>query len=386
MRQIITNYSFNAASKQIDFSSYPGFDIQKLTAIINVTSNQLIYQSGNLIYGYSAFSSNVLTLLFDTTSMNNGDLLQIYYDSSEIPAIGQKTNSESLPVVLSTQQAQDKYSIGQGGRFALNANILNEVAGNTSVDTFTDGVTYRSFFCQVIGSAGITSEQILFEGSNDNVTFHPLAIQDDGAATGSVILTAIAIAANTNRFFSGRTGYRYIKCRISTIFAGGTVQAFTTYSTSEYRPRISPVTQTVGGNFSTTISSSLPSGATAIGDVGIQYRANATGAASKIHLVSAASTNPTIVKASAGRVIGWSLANTTASFVYVKLHNQSTSPTAGTSVFMVIPIAPNSIAQLSLAGGIAFSTGIGFTIVTGSADSDANAVTIGAVVGEIFFS
>ena len=137
-----------------------------------------------------------------------------------------------------------------------------------------------------------------------------------------------------------------------------------------------PVSGTVG----------LSAGAGLIGDVGQQYRANATGAASGAHLVSAATTNATIVKASAGRVLGWALANTNAAWRYVKLHNQTTTPTAGTGVVRTIAIPPNGLAQMKLEGGITFATGIGLTTVTGSADADTAAVGVGDIVGDIFFA
>jgi hypothetical protein len=41
---------------------------------------------------------------------------------------------------------------------------------------------------------------------------------------------------------------------------------------------------------------------------------------------------------------------------------------------------------MKLEGGIAFTTGIGLTTVTGSADADATAVAVGDVVGELFFA
>ena len=130
----------------------------------------------------------------------------------------------------------------------------------------------------------------------------------------------------------------------------------------------------------------LSAGAGLIGDVGQQYRGSATGAASGAHLVSAATTNATIVKASAGRVLGWALANTNAAWRYVKLHNQTTTPTAGTGVVRTIAIPPNGLAQMKLEGGIAFATGIGLTTVTGSADADTAAVGVGDIVGDIFFA
>ena len=130
----------------------------------------------------------------------------------------------------------------------------------------------------------------------------------------------------------------------------------------------------------------LVAGSALIGDVGQQYRGSATGAASGAHLVSAATTNATIVKGSAGRVIGWALANTNAAWRYVKLHNQTTTPTAGTGVVRTIAIPPNGLAQMKLEGGITFATGIGLTTVTGSADADTAAVGVGDIVGDIFFA
>lgn len=134
------------------------------------------------------------------------------------------------------------------------------------------------------------------------------------------------------------------------------------------------------------LSAALVAGAAAIGDVGQQYRANATGAASGAHIVSAASANPTVVKAGAGRVLGWCLANTTASFRYVKLHNQTTTPTAGTGVVRTIALPPNQTVTFTIEGGIAFATGIGLTIVTGAADTDNTAVGLNDVVGDLFFA
>jgi hypothetical protein len=41
---------------------------------------------------------------------------------------------------------------------------------------------------------------------------------------------------------------------------------------------------------------------------------------------------------------------------------------------------------MKLEGGIAFSTGIGLTTVTGAADADNTAVGVGDIVGELFFA
>jgi hypothetical protein len=148
-----------------------------------------------------------------------------------------------------------------------------------------------------------------------------------------------------------------------------------------------PSAQAVSGTVTANIGTgSLAAGTNAIGDVGIQYRANATGAASRTHLISAATANPTIVKASAGRVLGWNISNTNAAFRYVKLHNQTTSPTAGTGVVQTIAVPPNSNVNFFAEGGIAFTTGIAMTTVTGAADTDTTVVGLNDLIIDIFFA
>jgi hypothetical protein len=146
-----------------------------------------------------------------------------------------------------------------------------------------------------------------------------------------------------------------------------------------------PVSGTVTANQGTMVA--LPAGSNLAADVGIQYRANATGGASTSHIVSAASVNAANVKNAAGRVVGWSFVNTTGAFQYVKLHNTAGTPTAGAGVVMTIAIPANGVNNMPVgAGSIAFTTGIGRSIVTGSADTDATATTLGAVVGDLFFA
>lgn len=133
------------------------------------------------------------------------------------------------------------------------------------------------------------------------------------------------------------------------------------------------------------ISGTLATGTALIGDTATQYRSTASGA-SATHLVSAATTNAQLVKSSAGKVLGWHFANTTAAWQYVKLHNLATAPTAGSGVVRTIAVPPNGISQFFSEGGITFATGIGMTVVSGAADTDATAVTAAAVVGELIWA
>jgi hypothetical protein len=138
--------------------------------------------------------------------------------------------------------------------------------------------------------------------------------------------------------------------------------------------------------YGTTVGANLNAGTALIGDVGVQYRATASGLNAGGHIVAAGSTNATNLKATAGRVFGWYLANTTASWRFVKLHNLGTTPTAGAAVARSIGIPPNGIASFFSEGGITFASGIGYTIVSGAADADATAVTANDVVGDLFWA
>jgi hypothetical protein len=103
------------------------------------------------------------------------------------------------------------------------------------------------------------------------------------------------------------------------------------------------------------------------------------------HLISAATTNATNVKASAGQVYGWSIFNTNAATRYVKLHNTAGTPTAGSAVVYTIAIPPSGGSNMDISCGLAFATGIAFTTVTGVADSDSAAVGANDLIINIHF-
>ena len=102
-------------------------------------------------------------------------------------------------------------------------------------------------------------------------------------------------------------------------------------------------------------------------------------------LISAATTNATSVKASAGQLYGYYIYNDANATRYVKLHNTAGTPTAGTGVVMVIAIPAGSGANMEFSNGIAFSTGIAFTTVTGIADANATAVGASDLAINLFY-
>ena len=96
---------------------------------------------------------------------------------------------------------------------------------------------------------------------------------------------------------------------------------------------------------------------------------------------SAATTNATSVKASAGTVFNVLCSNTGAAAAYVKFYNKATAPTVGTDVPVItitVPASGTVLLPTSLVG-IRFTTGIGLAITNLAADSDTTAVAANQV-------
>lgn len=130
----------------------------------------------------------------------------------------------------------------------------------------------------------------------------------------------------------------------------------------------------------------LVAGTAAIGDVGVQYRANATGAAVLTNISCPATPAAQQVKGSAGRLVSVVATNSAASTRWIKLFNLlGASVTPGTtSATAEIAIAPNTTVSWTLEGGGAFSTGITIMVTGGQGLTNNTAVTAGDVTGMTF--
>jgi len=107
--------------------------------------------------------------------------------------------------------------------------------------------------------------------------------------------------------------------------------------------------------------------------------AMATGGATPFKLVSAATTNATSVKASAGTLYNISAGNINASARYLKIYNKASSPVVGTDVPVHTFLIPGNAAGAGTnipigLPGIEFTIGIALALTTGVADSDTGAV------------
>lgn len=145
---------------------------------------------------------------------------------------------------------------------------------------------------------------------------------------------------------------------------------------------------TVPSGATTLTVGALPAGTNAIGDVGIQYRANATGAASVVSVLSPATPAGATIKGSAGRLLGWGLNNSSASVRSVKIFNATSVTMGTTSATFEIDIQPGASVWFNLEGGIGFATGImwAVTAAKGLTDNTATGLAANDVSGAFFFA
>lgn len=119
-------------------------------------------------------------------------------------------------------------------------------------------------------------------------------------------------------------------------------------------------------------------------------RSTTTGGAAPYKLISAATTNATVVKAGTGQLYSIIAIGTTANIRYLKFYNKATTPTVGTDVpVLTIPIPGNTQGAgvaIHFTIGTAFSTGISFAITAGVADADSAVIGAGDVVVNLTYA
>lgn len=102
----------------------------------------------------------------------------------------------------------------------------------------------------------------------------------------------------------------------------------------------------------------------------------AAGGLSSLKLVSAASTNATSVKTSAGQLFNVQAFNTSVNARYLKLYNKASAPSVGVDTPVATWLIPASSSGfiIEISNGMNFSAGIAFAITALMNDADTTAV------------
>ena len=141
-------------------------------------------------------------------------------------------------------------------------------------------------------------------------------------------------------------------------------------------------TATVSGTVTANIGTgAIAAGTNAIGDVGIQYRASATGAGTPTIINTPATPAVQTIKATTGRLLGFVLCNTNAAARFLKVFN-ATAPTLGTTAAILdICLPTNQVVEVSFEGGIGFATAITCAVTGARGATDNTAITGNEVTG-----
>lgn len=224
--------------------------------------------------------------------------------------------------------------------------------------TTWDRTGYPALSVQV--SAIAAGSTVVLEGTNDGVTWAAVAgnsVATTGASADVSSMTAVGIY----RFVVAE---KYCRLRQSVYGGTGTTTVIPLFSATELPARAIYVA--ASANLPV-----LPVVASTSGGMTLTSRL----------LSSAATTNPTVAKASAGRMYRIEAYNTTASVKYLKLFNKASSPTFGTDTpVRTIPLLPGVTTVRDWSDiGYYFSAGISWGITGALADNDNTALAAGDV-------
>jgi len=331
--------------------------------------------SGTVTANLSATDNAVLDTIDTSTAAVN----------TKTPALGQALAAASVPVILPTA-------------------TITTLTPPAAITGFSTAARQDTIIGHVDDIEGLLTTIDADTGSIDTKT--PALGQALAASSVPVVLTAAQVTTLTPP--AAITGFATSALQLANNHNVVVTSAPTTAVTGTFFQATQPVSLasvpshavTNAGTFPVQVDAALPTGSNAIGklaansgiDIG-DVTINNTGA-TPYKLISAASTNATSLKGSAGTIFGIQVYNSNASARFLKIYNKATAPTVGTDVpIKVIPIPGNSTAN-QWAGtnipisfqGLAFGTGIAFALTTGVADADTGAVAASEIVVNIDYT
>lgn len=225
-----------------------------------------------------------------------------------------------------------------------------------------DTTKFMNFVVQISGT--FTAANVAFEGSNDEINpTNWFGILSSNTATGAMQTTTGVSSVGSIWYVPGVC--KWFRVRVVSI-ATGSVAVNCLFSEDQL-PSIQNSNQVVTGTVSLATKTS--------------------GGATQAKVKTTASTNGTVVKASAGVIFGWHLSNTSASAKFLKLYQKATAPVPGTDVPVSTYLLPaNSTIHFESEIGFNMPTGIGYGITGAVSETDATATAVDDVVGHILYA
>jgi len=244
------------------------------------------------------------------------------------------------------------------GPITANGGIV-PISGQTTRDNI-QAIDCRHWNSASVQISGTFLATLTFQMSNDGVNWLTVIGTSNGGLTAATSSgPGIFIVPISTKYFR-------VQC---TAYTSGTAQVNINMSS----------TTPISTNSTVTISGT-PNVATSP-QVG-------QGFSSWSHIVSAATTNATSVKASAGIINDIVVSNNGAGVAYFKLYDKASAPTVGTDTPIATILIPINGTVVIPAGwaSMRLGTGIAYAITGGAAVADVTAVTAAQVVGTINYA
>jgi hypothetical protein len=234
------SYVFDPSSQTIEFLG-EGFDITRLKLITNTLTNEIIYNFADPAAGNGGVSGNLLTLVYDTSSMSASDPLQVVIDVPEDdyapqPIWGRGQNG--TPTTLSLTEA------GQVVPADGKTHIATRAGAQTGTVILLDTIGFNSVVVQLQGTFTGT---ISFQVSNDTTTWAAVA---GWATTGAAAPVTTATAVGQWVF---PCAGRYFRVQVTTGGSGQPVAIVTLKSFAAWSPQSTP-TMNIGAIGASTLA------------------------------------------------------------------------------------------------------------------------------------
>jgi len=156
MKTLITDYLFSPNTKQITFNNISNIKLEEILLITNCTTNQIIYSFADPNAG-GTVTSNIMTLDYDTTSMNQSDSLQIFIDTpnTDFTSLTELVQDGLIEIVRQLQSIKSSTSIP-------------DTSGRTRVAIETGGVSVTSGTITTVTTVGTANNLAAIGGYSAN--------------------------------------------------------------------------------------------------------------------------------------------------------------------------------------------------------------------------